>query len=40
MTAIGFVVIGIVAPDLFHVIVQRLRELSEAIFPSLVQSLV
>ncbi len=40
MTVIGLVVIGIAAPDLFHVIVQRLKELSDAVLPSIVRSLV
>jgi len=37
---IVLLVIGIVNPDLFKQIVELLRELSRAIFPGIVQSLV
>jgi hypothetical protein len=32
ISVFGLIVIGIAAPDLFHVIVQRLKDISEAIF--------
>jgi hypothetical protein len=40
VTVIGLVVIGIVAPDLFRTIIQRLKEISDAIFPSIAHILV
>ncbi|MEM2112037.1 MAG: hypothetical protein QXX08_09210 [Candidatus Bathyarchaeia archaeon] len=40
MCIILLVIIGIVAPDLFRTILERLKEISDAIFPSIVQNLV
>ena len=36
---IGLIVIGFVAPDVFHEIMQKLEEIIEAITPSILNSL-
>jgi hypothetical protein len=40
ITVIGLVVIGIVAPDLFKTILERLKDIANAIFPNVVQTFI
>jgi len=40
LTVLGLIAIGILNPDLFDQIVQRLKDIGDALFPRLIQSLV
>jgi hypothetical protein len=37
-TVLGLIAIGIMSPDLFNQIIQRLKDIGDAIFPSLTQT--
>jgi hypothetical protein len=40
LTVLGLIAIGILNPDLFDLIIQRIKDIIDALFPKIIQSLV